>query len=957
MKKFKQLLSLMLILAMFLSLGMPAYAAAPKTAAEIGYGAAWDNWDDAPAEGLADVPVFEEPEVPEVPEEPEITEIPGEEEIPAFGEEPEAAAYPANEFYYVGGSGLRVTVKAPEGAFPADAYMTVTERDNAELQKIVDASELVDGTVVLAADISFANAAGKLQPQENVKLTISSPAAERAENPVVLHLNDAQELEIAGELGKTLADGEPSLRVENTADVCAYTVLAAGFSGYIVVDQAEVTVQDAPARAGGDIVISENTTWEAGNVNYNLSSNLIVNEGVTLTLKNTILIPADAAITISGGGTIKAASDFQDTSPYGSNGIQGNLLISRGSVELNNITADANQMARVIRVDSGTLTLNSATVTNGSAFPSQDGGGILIEPGASVILRNSKVNNNRTTVHGQSNDPTGGGISVGHNSAQGGSLTMYAGSEINYNQAGNGPGGVIVNGGTFVMYGGEIKGNQGLWKGSGGGVRVKNGGSFTLQNGVISDNIAYDGGGGVAVFANSTFTMNGGVITRNQDAQVPGEGGGGVEVYQANAVFVMNGGEITGNSANGHGGAIYCDRGSATINSGVITGNTSYENGGGIYCCNSGTVQIVGATITENNAVHGGGVGNAGTVTISPDTILYKNNGDTSSDDIYNEASATIAFSEPVSGLMLGSREITGWFDDGATRWDGDQPVPQHTVRYETQSGSVTDELRLKAAYDTKYFYIYHSSDGTLEAVLMPTENGTVNLVSKVRGAHRYGGYYSACAAVTGENVEAAKDPALSAGTTGAAVSGAELYTGEDLKTSDGERFWIKADAARAATDDPGNALHPTVGEVYYLKEVPEAYLCSRISYVYDWAQDYKLIYFYLLTAIDDGNYSAVQFNVQTSNTNYPATIVSSFAITQRNSTTKFINRATDFTGLRRGYIGYADATDLLTALDEGDSFTMTPQWITLDGVPISGTARSFRFDHFTKTGIVDPNA
>ena len=114
MKKFKQLLSLMLILAMFLSLGMPAYAAAPKTAAEIGYGAAWDNWDDAPAEGLADVPVFEEPEVPEVPEEPEITEIPGEEEIPAFGEEPEAAAYPANEFYYVGGSGLPISAEAPE---------------------------------------------------------------------------------------------------------------------------------------------------------------------------------------------------------------------------------------------------------------------------------------------------------------------------------------------------------------------------------------------------------------------------------------------------------------------------------------------------------------------------------------------------------------------------------------------------------------------------------------------------------------------------------------------------------------------------------------------------------------------------------------------------------------------------------------------------------------------------
>ena len=119
MKNYKQLLSLVLVLAMFLSLGSSAFAADLETAAEdSGYGASWDDWDDAPAEAPADEAVFEEPEVVEDVEEPEI---------PAFTEEPEAVDYPANEFFYVGGNGLRVTVKAPEGAFPADAVMTVNE--------------------------------------------------------------------------------------------------------------------------------------------------------------------------------------------------------------------------------------------------------------------------------------------------------------------------------------------------------------------------------------------------------------------------------------------------------------------------------------------------------------------------------------------------------------------------------------------------------------------------------------------------------------------------------------------------------------------------------------------------------------------------------------------------------------------------------------------------------------
>ena len=256
------------------------------------------------------------------------------------------------------------------------------------------------------------------------------------------------------------------------------------------------------------------------------------------------------------------------------------------------------------------------------------------------------------------------------------------------------------------MYGGEIKGNEGLRSGSGGGVRMISGGRFTMENGVITGNTAHDGGGGVAVFANSYFTMNNGEITNNH-AALAGEGGGGVEVYGA-GTFVMNNGKITGNTAVGNGGAVYCGVGTATINGGTFMDNFAQISGGGFYCTNNGSIAINGGMITENSAtVDGGGVANGSTMTIASSVILYNNSADSTSDDLFNADGATITFTEPVSGLMLGSREITGWFDDGTTRWDGDTASPQHVVRYTPASGSVTDELRLKAAYGIAYKVIY----------------------------------------------------------------------------------------------------------------------------------------------------------------------------------------------------------------------------------------------------------
>ena len=101
----------------------------------------------------------------------------------------------------------------------------------------------------------------------------------------------------------------------------------------------------------------------------------------------------------------------------------------------------------------------------------------------------------------------------------GGTLIMNAGSMVTGNMNMNnswcccyGGGGVrIWNGGTFIMFGGEISGNvSGIWNGNGGGVWVNSGGTFNMRGGAISNNHAdWDGGG---VFNNGTFQISDGII-------------------------------------------------------------------------------------------------------------------------------------------------------------------------------------------------------------------------------------------------------------------------------------------------------------------------------------------------------------------------------------------------------------------------------------------------------------
>jgi fibronectin type 3 domain-containing protein len=192
----------------------------------------------------------------------------------------------------------------------------------------------------------------------------------------------------------------------------------------------------------------------------------------------------------------------------------------------------------------------------------------------------------------------------------GGKLFMNTGSCITGNTINNRGfatgGGVYINGGTFLMDGGKITGNN------------VSGTSYTEVNesgAPINMGEGFAHGGGVYIY-NGIFYMNGGEIFSNTATASNYADGGGVYVV---GTFTMSGGTISGNTASGgishgggvsvSGGTIYNDAtgavvevlGTFTMSGGTISGNTVsgssfYAYGGGVFMSN-GTFSKTGGTI------------------------------------------------------------------------------------------------------------------------------------------------------------------------------------------------------------------------------------------------------------------------------------------------------------------------------------------------------------------------
>ena len=151
--------------------------------------------------------------------------------------------------------------------------------------------------------------------------------------------------------------------------------------------------------------------------------------------------------------------------------------------------------------------------------------------------------------------------------------------------------------------------------------------------------------------------------------------------------------------------------------------------------------------------------------------------------------------------------------------------------------------------------------------------------------------------------------------------------------------------------------MEPVVNTVYYLKEVPTSYLDVRVQYVYDFGDDWKaetaeITRIFLITAVDDTNYSKAGFNVDVINAagEKIATLTAKFSVTQHNGSTFTLDVPNAFPNLKRGYLGSFDSN--ATLIKANTSFMVMPFWYTLDGVKVSFEAgKTYSFGGGTTVG------
>jgi hypothetical protein len=271
--------------------------------------------------------------------------------------------------------------------------------------------------------------------------------------------------------------------------------------------------------------------------------------------------------------------------------------------------------------NSGTLTLNNATVSGNSTLVAGSGGGGIANVYGTLTLNNSTVSGNFTPTY----------FSVG------GGIINYQGtvalnnSTVSGNFANEGGGIANSDGGTLTLTHSTVSGNTSI--AAGGGI-LNVGDNLTLDNSVISGNAADYGGGidnqGPATLNNCTVSDNGGnvgggilngdTLTLNNctvSDNVSGggicddytDGGGGIE--NDRGTLTVNNSTVSGNFADFYcvGGGINNQYGQVTLNNSTVSGNGVFGFGGGIE--NRGTLTLINATISSNSADCGGGIDNS----------------------------------------------------------------------------------------------------------------------------------------------------------------------------------------------------------------------------------------------------------------------------------------------------------------------------------------------------------
>lgn len=217
---------------------------------------------------------------------------------------------------------------------------------------------------------------------------------------------------------------------------------------------------------------------------------------------------------------------------------------------------------------------------------------------------------------------------------------------------------VVIKSGTVTLD--HVTIQDGSWPGSGGGVAIANGGTADLSNDTISNNSAKVGGG---VYDNGVVTMTHDTISNNNSSSA------GAGLYIAGLGTAALSDNTISDNVTVVGGAV-ANFGTATLTSNTVTGNTASKTGGGLYAYTGTTMESTNDIVSNNISKFGGGVTNAGTATLTDDTI--SNNvlsGSTSTGaGVYNGAGGSITLAgDTIAGNQTDVAGIAGGVYNSST--------------------------------------------------------------------------------------------------------------------------------------------------------------------------------------------------------------------------------------------------------------------------------------------------
>ncbi len=467
-----------------------------------------------------------------------------------------------------------------------------------------------------------------------------------------------------------------------------------------------------PAAASADTyvsgIISGDTTWTQSGSPYIVTGNILVNNGVTLTIEPGVTVKFDSGTGLQVDGTLIARGTdtdniiftsnqpspapgdwgyifFTDTSTdaaydEGGNYTGGSILeycvieyaggaslTDNGALRMDNAhpfinycTIRSNSAAGINAYNlSAMIKITNSTVSDNAA--SSDSGGIAVSGGTAVISGNNILSNTRSVG-------SGGGIAAYNSTAS------ISGNTVSGNSAHISGGGIFVNGGTVDISGNTISGNS-AYRGSG----IAASGStavITVSGNTITGNTSGSGGGISITYG--TVTVSGNTISDNTSTETPSigndgiAGGGGMLIE--GAIVTVSGNTIDNNTAEASGGgiyAVYSAYGSTTTISGnTISNNTSGGFGGGISISYSATAVISANTIIGNTSnLYGGGiaVNYNSTITAADNTITGNS----------AENASAVYYSSNTAGQDFRNNTITGNTATGATATGA---APTYTV-------------------------------------------------------------------------------------------------------------------------------------------------------------------------------------------------------------------------------------------------------------------------------------